>query len=429
MMNLKVLVVGGGGREHALVNKFFDSPLVGEIFCAPGNAGTAQFGTNVPISANNIPGLLAFAKKEKIDLTVVGPEEPLVNGIVDEFKKNGLKIFGPDRKAAQLEGSKVFMKNLLEKYKIPTAKYRKLDDSDSALDYISSQQFPLVIKADGLAAGKGVYVCNNYNQAFSAIHDLMIGRKFGDAGKTIIIEEFLEGEEVSCIVLVDVNGNVLPLASSQDHKAVFDGDTGPNTGGMGAYSPAPVVTEEVERKILGEIIYPTVKAMKAEGCPFTGFLYAGLMIDNAGNPKVLEFNVRMGDPETQPLMMRMKSDLVPILQHALGGDLDQREIDWAPYISVCVVMAAKGYPGSYKKGFPIEGIFAAEKNGTTVYHAGTKYDGVDIVSSGGRVLGVTTLGATYAEAQRKAYKAIKKIKSGGSLFWRKDIAHRAIDRK
>ena len=429
MKKLKILVVGGGGREHALAKKFAESPLVNEVFCAPGNAGTSTCGTNVDISANDIQALIAFAKKERVDLTVIGPEEPLVNGIVDEFKENRLKIFGPDSKAAQLEGSKIFMKDLLDKYEIPTAKYKRFNNVALATNFILEQEFPLVIKADGLAAGKGVYICNNLNEALKALCDLMVDEKFGDAGKSIVVEEFLKGEEASCIFLVDVNGNTLPLASSQDHKTVGDGDTGPNTGGMGAYSPALVITKEVEEKILNDIIHPTIKAMASEGRPYTGFLYAGLMIDADGNPRVLEFNVRMGDPETQPIMMRMNNDLVRILLKALHGKLDQCSINWTPYVSVCVVMAAKGYPGPYKKGFMIKGFFEAEKEGATVYHAGTTRDPLNrILSSGGRVLGVTTLGTTHLEAQQKAYQAVGKIESDDNLFWRKDIAHRAIGR-
>lgn len=426
---MKVLVIGSGGREDALVKKIFESPLVDRIFCTPGNAGTAQYSTNVNVFANDIAGLVAFAKKENIDLTIVGPEDPLVSGIVDEFEKNGLAIFGPDSKAALLEGSKLFTKDLLKKYNIPTAGYKSFTSSILAAEYVQNKTFPIVIKADGLAAGKGVYICKNLNEAIRAIQELMLDRKFGDAGDCIIIEEFLEGEEASYISLVDYKRHVLPLASSQDHKPVGDGDTGSNTGGMGAYSPAPVVAKEVERKILDDIIYPTVRAMEAEGCPFTGFLYAGLMIDDAGNPKVLEFNVRMGDPETQPLMMRMKSDLVPILLAALDGRLDKCEIEWDPRPAVCVVMAAKGYPESYPKKFPLKGISEAERSGAVVHHAGTgRDDDGNLISIGGRVLGVTALGDNFLKAQQKAYRAVDKIKSDGNLFWRTDIAHRAIDR-
>jgi len=426
---MKVLVIGSGGREHSLVEKIFNSSLVDKVFCAPGNAGTDECGTNVPIPANDIKGLVAFAKKEKIDLTVVGPEDPLVHGIVDEFQKNGLKIFGPNKKAAQLEGSKIFTKRLLEKYGIPTAKYQKSYSLYPATKCIMQHDYPLVIKADGLAAGKGVYICNNFEDAFKALYELMIEKKFGDAGTEIIIEDFLKGEEASCIYFVDYNGNILPLASSQDHKAVGDGDTGPNTGGMGAYSPAPVITKELEKRIMEEIIRPTVKAMATEGCPYTGVLYAGLMIDSAGNPKVLEYNARMGDPETQPLMMRMNSDLVPILLTALDGKLDECKVDWTPYVALCVVMAAKGYPGSYEKGFRIDELFNAGKD-AHIHQAGTTLDGHShTVSSGGRVLNVTALSKTYLGAQQKAYKAIEKINSDGKLFCRNDIGYRAINRE
>ncbi len=423
---MKVLIVGNGGREAALVRKIFESPLVKKVFCAPGNAGTSAYATNVKIPVNDIPGLLEFAKQECIDLTIVGPEDPLTMGIVDVFKENGLAIFGPSKGAAILEGSKLFTKALLEKYDIPTAGYKRFYDPTSAEKYVVDQDFPVVIKANGLAAGKGVFICENLADAISAIQEIMVARKFGDAGECIIIEEFLRGEEASYIVLVDENGHVLPLASSQDHKRVGNDDTGLNTGGMGAYSPAPVVTAEIERRVLNEIIYPTVDAMIKEGRPFTGFLYAGLMIDRDGNPKVLEFNVRMGDPETQPLMMRMKSDLVPILLAALKGELDKCQIDWDPRKAVCVVMAANGYPGSYRKSLYIEGIDEVEQAGAKVYHAGTALNEQgELVSSGGRVLGVTALGETFVEAQHAAYQAVSGIRHDG-LFYRDDIANHAI---
>lgn len=426
---MKVLIIGSGGREAALARKISKSPLVNKVFCAPGNAGTAVYATNVKISANDITGLLAFAKQENVGLTVVGPEDPLTLGIVDAFEKEDQMIFGPRANAAILEGSKVFTKHLLQNYKIPTAKYAEFSDTAEAVAYVRTRDFPLVVKANGLAAGKGVLICGNFEETEAAILDLMVDRKFGDAGSRIIIEEFLEGEEASYIVMVDMQGNVLPLASSQDHKRVGDGDTGVNTGGMGAYSPAPVVTTEMERRILDEIIYPTVNAMIFMERPFVGFLYAGLMIDSEGNPKVLEFNVRMGDPETQPIMMRMKSDIVSIMLAALEGNLKECKIDWDPRPATCVVMAANGYPGSYRKGFFIEGIDEAEATGAQIDHAGTALNSCDsLVSSGGRVLGVTALGTTFAEAQQNAYNAVRKIKSGGNLFYRTDIARRAIIR-
>lgn len=425
---MKVLVIGSGGREHALALKISESPLVSQVYCAPGNAGTCKFAINVPIHANDIPNLGRFAKRERIDLTVVGPEKPLTDGIVDMFEFNDLKIFGPNMLAAALEGSKVLMKELLREYGIPTAKFKYFYNPDLAYEYAKEQSFPLVIKADGLAAGKGVYICENLNESFKAIQEIMVERKFEDAGNRIVIEEFLKGEEASCMYFVDKNMHILSLPSSQDHKRVGNSDTGPNTGGMGAYSPAPVITDAVEKKILKDIIYPTVKAMAAEGRPYTGALYAGLMID-AGNPKVLEFNARLGDPETQPLMMRMKSDIVPILLAALDGKLNECEIKWDERPAVCVVMAAKGYPESYEKGFPIEGIFNEEKIGARVYHAGTVLDEAGkLVSSGGRVLGVTALGETFIEAQQSAYYAVGKIESDGNLFYRGDIANRAIYR-
>jgi len=331
--------------------------------------------------------------------------------------------------AAALEGSKVLMKELLREYGIPTAKFKYFHNPDLAYEYAKEQSFPLVIKADGLAAGKGVYICENLNESFKAIQEIMVERKFEDAGNRIVIEEFLDGEEASYIAFVDSNGYVLPLASSQDHKRVGDGDNGLNTGGMGAYSPAPVVTHEAEGIILSEIIHPTVRAMRKEGRPFTGFLYAGLMIDHDGKPKVLEFNVRMGDPETQPILTRMQSDIVPILLATIEGHLDECEIDWDHRVAVCVVMAAKGYPESYQKGFPISGLFNARKKDVLIHQAGTTLDeNGNLISSGGRVLNITALGETFLEAQKKAYCAVQKIESGDNLFWRNDIAHRAINR-
>lgn len=427
---MKVLIIGGGGREASLARKVSESLLVEQVFCAPGNAGTSEFATNVPIAANNITELCAFAKQERIDLAIVGPEEPLVLRIVNEFERAGLKIFGPRANAAILEGSKVFMKHLLRNYGIPTARYAVFTDSGAAIEYARTQDFPLVVKADGLAAGKGVVPCANLAEAKRVIREMLDDRKFGDAGERIIIEEFLTGEEASYMVIVDRDGYVLPLATSQDHKRVGDGDQGLNTGGMGAYSPAPVVTPEVEERILRDIIHPTVRAMIEWERPFTGFLYAGLMIDAEGNPRVLEYNVRMGDPETQPISARLKSDLVPILLAALDGTLDQYGLEWDPRPAVCVVMAAEGYPGPYAKGFPIDGIAEAEQTGARVDHAGTAFnESGELVSNGGRVLGVTALGDTFLKAQQAAYRAIRYITSHGTLFYRTDIAHRAIDRR
>lgn len=426
---MKVLVIGGGGREDALGRKIEQSPLVSEVFCAPGNAGTIQYADGVYISLDNLDELADWAVEMGIGLTVVGPEEPLTRGIVDVFQGRGLKIFGPTMMATRLEGSKLFTKELLVRAGIPTAKYAAFTDVDPAKEYVKKQPFPLVIKANGLAAGKGVYICQDCESAISAIQEVMVDRKFGLAGEGIIVEEFLDGEEASYIVMVDHNGNVRPLASSQDHKRVGDGDSGLNTGGMGAYSPAPVVTAEIETRVLDKIIRPTIAAMQAKGCPFVGFLYAGLMIDGEGNSKVLEYNVRLGDPETQPILMRMKSDIVPLILMALEGRLDECRIEWDPRPAVCVVLAAKGYPGAYQKGHLITGIEAAEATGAVVYHAGTDFNASDqLVSSGGRVLGVTASGETFAIAQRNAYLAVGKIGSPG-LFCRGDIAYRAIERQ
>lgn len=425
---MRVLVTGGGGREHALVWKLSQSSKVSKIFCAPGNAGTGIIATNVYIKATNIDGLKEFALKEKIDLTIVGPEDPLVGGIVDEFTSVGLRIFGPTKSAAVLEGSKVFMKDLCAKYDIPTASYKVFEDHESAKKYLNSHKLPIVIKADGLAAGKGVTVCHTLEKALNALKEIFEDRKFGDAGNKVVIEKCLEGEEASYIVLVDKNGNFIPLASSQDHKARDTGDKGPNTGGMGAYSPAPVITVEVERLILGKIIHPTLVAMRKEDRPFSGILYAGLMI-KGGKPYVLEFNVRLGDPETQPILARMKSDIVPVILAALDGKLDSVEIEWDERPAVCVVMASKGYPYGYKKGFEIFGIDEAEKSGAIVFHAGTqKGCHGAIETSGGRVLGITAKGNTFREAKNNAYRGVEKIRYD-NLFWRNDIADRAINRR
>jgi phosphoribosylamine--glycine ligase len=429
---MNVLIIGSGGREHALCWKIFQSLNVEKIFCAPGNGGTAQIATNVDIKANDIIGLRDFAVKNKIKLTIVGPEDPLVLGIVDEFEKVGLKIIGPDKAAAILEGSKVFMKRLLAANKIPTAPFIVLNSTEKVAEYLAdhsndSERFPLVIKLDGLAAGKGVGVCKNMKDAEIFLKEIDEG-KFGKYSGKIIVEDFLDGQELSYIVLVDKNGNVLPLATSQDHKRRDDNDRGPNTGGMGAYSPAPLATKIMEQRILKEIIYPTLKAMKEAGKSFAGFLYAGLMIVE-GNPFVLEFNVRLGDPETQPILVRMKNDLVSILESASKGELDKRKIYWDPRPAVCVVMAAKGYPDGYEKGYVISELDQAEKNGAIVFHAGTKM-GEDLLfrNVGGRVLGVTARGKIFQEAIKNAYSAVAKIHCD-NLFCRSDIGKRALEKE
>ncbi|MEE8484484.1 MAG: phosphoribosylamine--glycine ligase [Nitrospinota bacterium] len=428
---MKVLVIGAGGREHALVWKLRQSPRVTKLCCAPGNAGTAAIAENVSIGADDVGGLLEFAQKEKIDFTVVGPEAPLVLGIVDLFIENGLKIFGPQKAAAQIEGSKIFMKEMLDKAKIPTSTYKTFTDRNEALAYIETlNDFPVVIKADGLAAGKGVHIAQGRDDANEFIDSVMDAKIFGASGDRIIIEKFLDGEEASYIVVAD-GKNYVPMASSQDHKRVGDGDTGPNTGGMGAYSPAPVVTPEVDKKIRRRVIEPLLATMKNEDAPFSGFLYAGLMIAD-GEPSVLEFNVRMGDPETQPILPRYKGDLLELLEASAAGDVSGIKPEWDDRAAVCIVMASGGYPGSYKTGFVIEGLEDEGLKGegldnVTVFHAGTKLDGDKVVTSGGRVLGVTALGATIWEATDLAYIAASKIKWEGS-FYRRDIAKRAIRR-
>ena len=418
---MKILVVGGGGREHALVWKLAKSKLVRKVYCAPGNAGTALDGENVDIPADDIEALLSFAKKEDIDFTVVGPEAALVKGIVDLFKENGFRIFGPTKEASRLEGSKSFMKDVLQKAGIPTASYELFTDFDSAQKYIEGlANWHHVVKADGLAAGKGVLVTDDKAEALKFTEDAMAGASFGDAGTKVIIEEFLKGEEASYIVVAD-GENFVSMASSQDHKRAFDGDKGPNTGGMGAYSPAPVITEEVEEKIKKKIIEPLLREMSSRGAPFTGFLYAGLMIDD-GEPTVLEFNVRMGDPETQPLLVRYGSDLMALLTAAEQGDVTRIEHAWFDEASVCVVMASSGYPGSYEKGKTITGLDDCAEN-VIVFHAGTKSDGENVVTSGGRVLGVTAMAPTVKEAAAAAYDCCKKIAWDGAVY-RSDIAKR-----
>jgi len=425
---MNVMIIGSGGREHALAWSAAQDSNVQQIFVAPGNAATAQENKmqNVAIDVMDLDGLSTFAKENSVDLTIVGPEAPLVAGIVDHFQKDGLRIFGPTEGAAQLEGSKAFTKDFLARQKIPTAEYENFTEIEPALAYVREKGAPIVVKADGLAAGKGVIVAMTLQEAEDAIKDMLAGNAFGEAGSRVVIEEFLEGEEASYIVIVD-GDNVLPMATSQDHKRVGNGDTGPNTGGMGAYSPAPVVTAEIDKRIMDEVIMPTVNGMKAEGNEYTGFLYAGLMIQEDGTPKVIEYNCRFGDPETQPIMLRLKSSLVDMCNAALDKKLDQTTAEWDDRKSVGVVMAAGGYPGDYGKGDVIS--FPSEcPEGTKVFHAGTKLVDGDVVTAGGRVLCVTALGDTVTEAQQRAYELLKEVNWEGAYF-RTDIAYRAIARE
>ncbi|OLQ92584.1 phosphoribosylamine--glycine ligase [Vibrio ponticus] len=426
---MNVLIIGSGGREHALGWKVAQNPNVETIFIAPGNAGTALEPKleNVNIGVEDIDALVNFAKENSIELTIVGPEAPLVIGVVDAFQAEGLAIFGPTQGAAQLEGSKAFTKDFLARHQIPTAAYANFTEIEPALAYVREQGAPIVVKADGLAAGKGVIVAMTLQEAEDAIQDMLAGNAFGDAGSRVVIEEFLDGEEASFIVMVD-GENVLPMATSQDHKRVGDKDTGPNTGGMGAYSPAPVVTTEIHDRIMEEVIYPTVRGMAAEGNPYTGFLYAGLMIDKDGTPKVIEYNCRFGDPETQPIMMRMQSDMVELCLAALNKKLDQVESKWDPRASIGVVLAAGGYPAAYNKGDVISGLPQVEIEGEKVFHAGTDNNAGDIVTNGGRVLCATALGNTVSEAQKRAYELAQQISWKG-MFHRNDIGYRAIERE
>ncbi|MHC6528578.1 phosphoribosylamine--glycine ligase [Vibrio proteolyticus] len=426
---MRVLIIGAGGREHALAWKAAQNPNVETIFVAPGNAGTALEPKleNVNIAVEDIAGLVAFAKENAIELTIVGPEAPLVIGVVDAFRAAGLPIFGPTQSAAQLEGSKAFTKDFLARHHIPTGAYANFTEIEPALAYVREQGAPIVVKADGLAAGKGVIVAMTLEEAEDAIKDMLAGNAFGDAGSRVVIEEFLDGEEASFIVMVD-GENVLPMATSQDHKRVGDKDTGPNTGGMGAYSPAPVVTPDIHNRIMDEVIYPTVRGMADEGNPYTGFLYAGLMIDKSGTPKVIEYNCRFGDPETQPIMMRMQSDLVELCLAAIDGKLDQVDSKWDPRASIGIVLAAGGYPGAYNKGDVISGLPQAEVEGEKVFHAGTDNQDGDIVTNGGRVLCATALGNSVSEAQQRAYQLAQHIRWEG-MFHRNDIGYRAIARE
>ena len=428
---MNVLVIGSGGREHALAWKAAQNPNVETVFVAPGNAGTAtEVGLkNVDIDVLEFDKLAAFAKDNNCELTIVGPEAPLVEGVVDFFAEKGLKAFGPSKGAAQLEGSKAFTKDFLARHDIPTAFYQNFTEVEPALAYIDKIGAPIVVKADGLAAGKGVIVAETVEQAKDAVKDMLSGNAFGDAGCRVVIEEFLAGEEASFIVMVD-GKNVVPMATSQDHKRVGDGDTGPNTGGMGAYSPAPVVTPEVNDRIMKEVIIPTVEGMAKEGNDYTGFLYAGLMIDESGAPKVIEYNCRFGDPETQPIMLRMQSDLVELCLAAFEDNgLAGKTCNWDPRASIGVVLAAGGYPASYNKGDVISGLPQSEVEGEKVFHAGTKLnDKGEVTTNGGRVLCATALGNSVTEAQQRAYELTKKISWEGA-FYRNDIAYRAIARE
>ncbi len=425
---MNILIIGNGGREHALAWKAAQSPLADKVYVAPGNAGTALEANleNVAIAATDIPALVAFAQSHDIGLTIVGPEAPLVIGVVDAFQAAGLKIFGPSQAAAQLEGSKAFTKDFLARHRIPTAEYENFTEVEPALAYVRRKGAPIVIKADGLAAGKGVIVAMTLQEAEEAVRDMLAGNAFGDAGHRIVVEEFLDGEEASFIVMVD-GENVVPMATSQDHKRVGDGDTGPNTGGMGAYSPAPVVTDEIHRRAMDQVIWPTVRGMAAEGNTYVGFLYAGLMIATDGQPKVIEFNCRFGDPETQPIMLRLRSDLVELCLAGAEGRLNEKSSDWDERPALGVVLAAGGYPGDYRNGEVIQGLPQRESADGKVFHAGTRLQGNDVVTSGGRVLCVTALGDTVAQAQQRAYQLAEGIQWPGS-FCRKDIGYRAIAR-
>ncbi len=426
---MKILIIGNGGREHALAWKCAQSPRVNEVLVAPGNAGTAlePKTRNVPVASDDIDALATLAQSEDVGLTIVGPEAPLVAGIVDRFDELGLPCFGPSAAAAQLEGSKAFTKDFLARHNIPTGAYQTFCELEPALDYIREQGAPIVIKADGLAAGKGVVVATSLEEAEAAATDMLEGNRFGDAGARIVIEEFLAGEEASFIVITD-GETVLPLATSQDHKARDEGDVGPNTGGMGAYSPAPVVTADIESKIMDLVIRPTLAGMQQDGINYLGFLYAGLMITADGTPKVIEFNCRMGDPETQPIMLRMQSDLVDICKAAVDGSLAGQEATWDSRSALGVVLAAGGYPESYAKGLRITGLDSADSDTQKVFHAGTSSDGGEIVTSGGRVLCAVGLGNSVADAAASAYEVVAKV-SWDNVYFRRDIGHRAIARE
>jgi len=421
---MKVLVIGSGGREHTLVWKITQSPKVSQIYCAPGNAGISKLAQCINIDADNIEKLANFAKKEKIDLTVVGPELPLSRGIVNEFSEQGLRIFGPSKEATEIESSKVFSKYLMKKYNIPTANYEVFKNSEKAFNYIKQQAFPLVIKADGLAAGKGVFIVKDLVQARDALDALMEEKKFGEAGRQVVIEEFLEGEEVSILAFCD-GKTVVPMVSSQDHKKIFDNDQGPNTGGMGAYSPVPFYPDEFEKRVLEEVLKPTVKGLRSEGRKYKGVLYAGLILTKEG-PKVLEFNARFGDPETQVILPRLKTDLIDILNAVIEETLHKISIEWEDNAVVCVVVVSGGYPGKYQKGKVISGLERLEKmEDIIVFHAGTKLQDGKVITSGGRVLGITAWAENITEAKKKAYEGMEKIYFE-DMYYRKDIATKAI---
>ncbi|MDE2234868.1 MAG: phosphoribosylamine--glycine ligase [Gammaproteobacteria bacterium] len=425
---MKVLVIGNGGREHALAWKLAQSPKVDRVYVAPGNAGTARERKceNLRIAADELSGLLDFALGQGIGMTVVGPEGPLVAGITDVFQQAGLRCFGPSRAAARLEGSKAFSKDFLARHHIPTADYRCFTELKPALEYLKQHGAPLVVKADGLAAGKGVVVAQSLEEAEIAVRDMLAGNAFGDAGHKVVIEDFLEGEEASFMVMAD-GEHILPLATSQDHKRVGEGDTGPNTGGMGAYSPAPVVSREIHERVVREIIQPTIRGMAAEGAPYTGFLYAGLMISPQGEPRVLEFNCRLGDPETQPIMLRLKSDLVDLCEAALAGKLDKIKVEWDTRMALGVVLVAGGYPGEYRKGEIISGLPPFPMDNVKVFHAGTAIQGSRVATNGGRVLCVTALGDNIGDARQRAYHIADGIRWPGRFF-RRDIGWRAMQR-
>jgi phosphoribosylamine--glycine ligase len=426
---MNVLIIGSGGREHALAWKAAQSTSVEQVFVAPGNAGTASEPgiSNVDIKVDEFEKLVDFAGKNNVGLTIVGPEAPLVEGVVDFFNQRGLACFGPTRGAAQLEGSKAFTKDFLARHQIPTAEYQNFTEIEPALAYLKEKGAPIVVKADGLAAGKGVIVAETLQQAEEAVKDMLSGNAFGEAGCRVVIEEFLDGEEASFIVIAD-GEHVLPMATSQDHKRAGEGDTGPNTGGMGAYSPAPVVTADIHDRIMNEVIMPTIAGMKSEGNDYTGFLYAGLMIMKDGTPKVIEYNCRFGDPETQPIMMRLQSDLVELCQAALAGNLDNSQADWDPRPAMGVVLAAGGYPGSYNKGDEITGLESADSDTAKIFHAGTQLTNGKVTTNGGRVLCATALGNTVTEAQKAAYVLADKIHWKG-MQMRRDIGYRAIARE
>lgn len=424
---MNILITGSGGREHGLAWRAAQSEDIDRVFVAPGNAGTAidEKMENVDLDVMDFEAQIEFARTHNIDLTIIGPEAPLVAGVVDRFTEAGLKCFGPNAGAAQLEGSKTFSKNFLKKYHIPTAKYGSFEDPNLAIKFVRNMMTPVVIKADGLAAGKGVVIAHSHDEAKTTILDMLSGKAFGSAGARIVIEEFLVGEEASFIVIAD-GTNFIPFASSQDHKAAFDGDKGPNTGGMGAYSPAPVVTPEVHKKIIDRVIEPVIHGMQEEGHPYTGFLYVGLMIDNQGNPSVIEFNCRFGDPETQPIMMRMKSDIVPLCLAAIEGKLENMDIQFTDEVALTVVMASSGYPESYDTDHVIHGLNDIQSG--KVFHAGTRLEGDEVRTSGGRVLGVTALGRTVAEAQLAAYQLVDSI-TFEDMSFRRDIGYRAVERE